>query len=295
MLDSNLTLAVIVPHYDDLQALDRCLTSLTEQSIRTFEIVVADNASPQGEAVVSAVVAGRARMIVVAEKGAGPARNGGVAASRADVLAFIDSDCVADRDWLAEGLNALRHWDFVGGHVKVLVDRPGRPTPTEAFETVFAFDFETYIKRKGFTGSGNLFCPRALFDAVGGFRAGVSEDVDWCRRATAMGYRLGYAPEAIVGHPARRTWPELWSKTARVNAETYGLMRGRPGAKLKWLLRCLAWPASALVHAPRVLFSRRLAGAPQRMSAMAVLFKMRIWRGADGLRLLANDKSVAPR
>ena len=99
------------------------------------------------------------------------------------LFAFTDSDCVPAPDWLKEGMAALADYDFVGGRVDVSVADERSVTPTEAFEKVFAFDFETYINRKGFTGSGNLFVPRTIFEAVGGFRNAVSEDVDWSRRA----------------------------------------------------------------------------------------------------------------
>ena len=36
-----------------------------------------------------------------------PARNGGVAVSRGEILAFIDSDCVAEPEWLEEALKGL--------------------------------------------------------------------------------------------------------------------------------------------------------------------------------------------
>jgi len=283
-----LQVSVIVPHYNDLNGLDICLNALAAQTLRrdAYEVIVGDNGSPQGSDAVEALIAGRARLIIVPERGAGPARNGAADLARAPVLAFIDSDCVAEPAWLAEGLAALSAWDFVGGQVKVLAENPDNPTPTEAFETVFAFDFKTYITRKGFTGSGNLFCPRALFRSVGGFRVGVSEDVDWSRRATAAGYRLGYAPKAVVGHPGRRTWPELRAKFARVNAETYGLMQERRLARLAWLVRTVAVAASPIAHAPKVMFTDRLHGPRQRFDALAILIRIRLWRAWDGLRLL---------
>ena len=78
--------SVIVPHYDDLQGLDICLSALAKQSLpkAEFEIIVADNNSPQGLEGVARVVAGRARLISIVEKGAGPARNGGAAGSAHD-------------------------------------------------------------------------------------------------------------------------------------------------------------------------------------------------------------------
>lgn len=280
--------SVIIPHYRDLGGLDLCLRALGRQTypLSDFEVIVADNNSPEGEAAVAEVIAGRARLTVVREKGAGPARNGGVALARGDILAFTDSDCVPEAEWLAEGLAGLEGYDFVGGRVTVLVDDLARMSAAEAFERVFAFDFKTYITKKGFTGAGNLFCSRTVFDQVGGFRVGVSEDVEWSHRARGKGLRLGYVPRAIVGHPARRNWEELWGKWRRVNAETYGLYRERPSGDLKWLARSLALPLSAVLHTPRVFTSDQLNTGGQRLSAVGMLFRLRFWRLLDALRLL---------
>jgi GT2 family glycosyltransferase len=281
------TVSVVIPHYNDLSGLERCLSALERQTYPRdlFEIIVADNNSAAGIEAVARVTVGRARLTVAPEPGAGPARNAAAALAGRDILAFIDSDCVAEADWLSEGVAALSQFDFVGGRVRVLVDDAARMTATEAFERVFAFDFKTYITRKGFTGSGNLFCPRAVFEAVGGFRAGVSEDVEWSRRARGLGYRLGYAPHAAVGHPARRSWDELVAKWRRTNAESFALMAERPGGRLRWLLRSLLLPASAVAHTPQVLASAELASFGQRMAALGVLYRIRAWRLFDALRL----------
>jgi GT2 family glycosyltransferase len=288
--------SVIVPHYRDLERLDLCLAALASQSFprEGFEIVVADNSSPEGAAAVERAIAGRARLVVVPEKGAGPARNGGVAASKGEILAFTDCDCLPEPDWLAEGVRALESHDFVGGRMEVLVDDPRRMTPAEAFERVFAFDNESYVIRKGFTVTANLFCRRELFDRVGGFRVGVSEDVEWCHRALAAGYRIGYAARAGAGHPARRTWPELVGKWRRLNSETYQLYAARRGGRLVWLARSAALPLSALVHSPKVFASGELTSMGQRLSALGVLYRQRFWRFFDALRLALADRGPAP-
>ncbi len=282
--------SVVVPHYNDLVALDHCLTTLLTQTYPRdrYEIIVADNASPQGRDAVAQVIAGRAALVVVEEKGAGPARNGGVAISKGEILAFTDSDCKAEPQWLVEGVAGLSEYDFVGGRVRVLVDDPKHMTPTEAFERVFAFDFKSYIIRKGFTGSGNLFCSRALFDKVGGFRVGVSEDVEWSHRARSFGFTLGYAPAAIVGHPARKSWSELWRKWRRMNDEGWGLAKDRRNGRIIWLLRTLALPASALVHSPRVLLSPELDTLGQKLAALGILYRLRVTRAADALRVMVT-------
>ena len=286
-MNAPLLVSVVVPHYRDLASLDLCLAALERQTFprEGFEIVVADNASPEGREAVETVIAGRARLTIVPEKGAGPARNGGVAVSRGEILAFTDCDCQPEPQWLAEAVRALDDADFVGGGMKVLVDDPGRMTPSEAFEVVFAFQNETYVKRKGFTVTANLACPRRGFDQVGGFRVGVSEDYDWSQRATAAGFRIGYAGRAMVGHPARRTWPDLLAKWRRLNVETYAVFAARPMGRLWWFVRSLALPFSALAHTPRVLFTPKLTSFAQRRRGLAALYRLRLWRGLDCLRL----------
>jgi GT2 family glycosyltransferase len=282
--------SVIVPHYHDLHGLELCLAALQSQTFPRdeVEIVVGDNNSPEGEEAVATAIAGRARLVVIRERGAGPARNGAAAVARGDILAFTDSDCVPEPGWLAEGVAALNKHDFVGGKVRVLVDDMARMTSTEAFERVFAFDFKDYILNKGFTGSGNLFCARSLFNSVGGFRSVVSEDVEWSHRARAMGFTLGYAPKAVIGHPARRTWPELVVKWKKANSEAYNLLIERRGGRLWWFLRSLALPASAVVHTPKVLSSPELETIGQRLAALATLYRVRWWRLINALQLLAG-------
>jgi len=285
------TVSVVIPHYNDLVNLEVCLTALQAQTYPAdrLQLIVADNASPQGLAAVQAVAGSRAQVVLVEEKGAGPARNGGVAKATGEVLAFIDSDCVADPRWIEEGVAALARYDFVGGQVTVLVGDEEHMTAVEAWERVFAFDFKTYIEKKGFTGSGNLFCPRKTFETVTGFRAGISEDYEWSKRAQSCGFKLGYAPAAIVGHPARRNWDELTRKWRRLNIETYGLSAGRPGRRLKWFVRSLLLPLSAVAHTPKVLLSKGLHRPSQRLGALGVLYAIRFWRVADSWGVLQRE------
>lgn len=279
-------ISVVIPHYRDVENLKICLAALAAQSHprASFEIIVADNGSPDAEAV-RAAVAEQARLVIAQERGAGPARNAGAAAAEGEILAFIDSDCVPQAQWLEEGVAALSRFDFAGGKVNVLIADPSRMTAVEAFEKIFAFDNEAYVTKKGFTGSGNLFCPRALFEKVGGFRAGVSEDVEWSHRATAAGLRLGFAAKAAVGHPARRTWPELIAKWRRLTLEAYLLTMEKGGGKPRWFLRGLLLPPSALAHTPRVLADSSLS-MDRKLAAVRILFAIRFWRFRESLRLL---------
>lgn len=271
--------SVVIPHFNDRANLRLCYERLLAQTWprERFEIVIADNNSSGGVDAVRAV-APEALVVAAPIQGAGPARNAGVAASRGEILAFLDSDCMAEPDWLAQGVAALRGFDFVGGQVITLVRDPTRPTPVEAFEKVFNFDFRRYIQEVGFTGTGNMFVPRDIFDKVGGFRSGVSEDVDWSFRARRLGYRIGYADLAVVGHPARRTWAELEHRWARLVAEHYATAGEQRHGRLLFTLKALAMPISVIPHAAKVLFSPRLPDTRARLGAIEVLIRLRLWR-----------------
>ena len=98
-------------------------------------------------------------------------------------------------------------------------------TAAEAFESVFAFRNERYVKNRKFTVTASMFVWRSVFEAVGDFINSVPEDKDWCERARRQGYCIRFAPKSIVGHPARRTMGELKRKWRRLTLE---ILRRRP-------------------------------------------------------------------
>lgn len=285
--------SVIIPHYNDLEGLRNCLEHLRRQTWPEVyrEIVIADNNSSCGVDMVRDI-APDARVVSAPEQGAGPARNAAVAHAKGNILALIDSDCVADPRWIEEGVEALRDYDYVGGQVRITVPRPQRPTPAEAFEMVFSFDFRTYIQNQHFSGTGNLFVPRDVFERVGGFRNGLSEDIEWCRRANALGYRLGYAERAIVGHPARREWQALVKRWDRVTMEMLGLQRESPYWVAKWLLYAAAVAISPFPHAVKVLLSDRLSGGRAKMAGLLGVFGIRLYRSYRMLVCLWDSRGA---
>ncbi len=280
-------ISVIIPHYNDLENLVHCLNLLADQTVPAgdYEVIVVDNNSPIGIATVRDAVGPLARVIAADEQGAGPARNAGALAAAGRLLAFLDSDCRPAADWLAQAVRSCETAEIVGGRVDLFARDPQHLTPVEAFEAVFGFDNRVYVEKKGFSGTGNLVVRRDVFFDVGPFRNAVAEDLEWGRRATAMGYSIHYNDAMSVGHPSRHTWPELTRKWDKQTREGYLLMRQQPLGTARWLTRSVAVLVSPVPHAVRIMTSPRLTRFGDRLKAVMVLVRIRCYRFNRAVRL----------
>lgn len=279
--------AIIIPHFNDVERLVRCLSALMPQVTPEVEVVVVDNGSTQPLDPVR-VAWPDLRIVTEPIKGAAAARNRGVAETGAQGLLFLDSDCVPAENWLARAQEVIGQADITGGAIDVFDETPPPRTGAEAFETIFAFDNRTYIETKGFSVTANLITTRDIFARAGPFRPGLSEDLDWCHRATAAGARLAYDEDLRVAHPTRSDWPALRRKWRRLTDEAWCLRDTTLPARASWALRALVMPISVVAHAPRIFFSPRLDGPGERFAAFATLIRLRLLRCLWMLRQAAG-------
>lgn len=269
--------AVIIPHYNDVTRLLRCLDALVPQLDDKTELLVVDNNSSADLSPLF-VAYPDLRVVNESKKGAAEARNRGVLETNAPILFFLDCDCVPAAHWLQTAQEIHGTADVIGGQITVFDETPAPRSGAEAFEAVFAFDNRAYVEAKGFSVTANLLTRRTVFEATGPFIAGLSEDLDWCHRATAAGFGLRYADDLQVSHPSRSDWAALRKKWQRLTEESFGV-NGTHGAaaRLRWLLRAVLMPVSALAHTPRVLKSQKLTGQ-ERGRAVATLWRLRLQR-----------------
>ena len=126
----------------------------------------------------------------------GACRNVAVARSDAELVAFIDGDCIANPFWAKAIRDAHERHPIVAGKS---ID-----IGYWAFENLQRVELE----HKGVDvtyPSNNLAYPRELFEQIGGFddRFVTAEDIDLNFRAVEAGATIGYEPRAIVYHRAR--------------------------------------------------------------------------------------------
>lgn len=101
-------LSVIVPYLDAEPYLARCIESLLSQSLprHCYEIFLVDNNSRDGSAAIAARYDGVHRLSEP-KRGAYAARNRAIRDAAGDIIAFTDSDCEAQPDWLEKILAAM--------------------------------------------------------------------------------------------------------------------------------------------------------------------------------------------
>ena len=286
-----MTASIIIPHFRDMERLDRCLTGLAPQ-VQGLDVIVVDNDSGLDFTEMKAAYPW-ARFVTEPEKGAASARNRGVRETTSDTLLFIDADCVPAPDWVAQSLAALPQGDVVSGRVDTFDEGSGPRTGAQAFETVFAFRQKDYIEKQGFAVTANLATTRRVFAAVGDFRVGLSEDKDWCQRAVRAGFTLVYVDAMAVSHPTRSDWPALRKKWLRLTEESFALHLADGGSRASWAVRSAAVLLSALPHSFKVWTSPKLSSAGEKLRGTATLFRQRIVRAGWMIRQAAGSSTKA--
>ena len=275
-------ISVVVPHLNQPDLLEICLASLAAQTLPAdrFEVIVVDNGS---ERLPEAEVAHYpfARLVLEPEPGPGPARNRGIALARADVIAFLDSDCIADPRWLENFLATFAahpETGILGGRVMIFAAGP-RPNIAEAFDLVYGIRQEVTIARHRFAATANLAVRREVFDKVGLFAGlAVSEDMEWGQRADAAGWPTRLAEGALVRHPARDSMAALRKQWDR-HVSHFWSMRPKSAKKTAlWIAHAVAIAGSPVAEIPRIAGSDQLSGLRQRLAAFRGVVAMRGYR-----------------
>jgi mycofactocin system glycosyltransferase len=234
--------SILIPAYNRAAELKRCLHSLEalDYPADCLEIVVIDDASTdETEAMLRAyirqaeAVGRQVRTVRNAQRrGVAISRNIGAEAARYDVLAYIDSDCVASPCWLNDLVPAFQDTGIaaVGGMMRALDRTALLGRYEDVRSSLFMGAREQQVRLEGpvsYLPSANLLMRRAAWREIGGFAPLTwGEDVDFCRRLLAANQRILYLPQGVVYHDYRTAWrPFLRTRAAYASSEAALLKR----------------------------------------------------------------------
>ena len=103
------TVSVVIPAYNAAAHVGDALASVFGQTFRDYELIVVNDGSPDTPELERALAPYAEKLIYIRQENAGPsaARNAGVRRARGRFVAFLDSDDVWEREYLAEQLKAF--------------------------------------------------------------------------------------------------------------------------------------------------------------------------------------------
>jgi glycosyltransferase involved in cell wall biosynthesis len=304
-------MAVVICSLDGADGVRRCLESLARQTIASrLEVIVVDDGSTDATAEVAEACGARVLRHEV-NRGLAAARNTGVLAASAPVVAFLDDDCAPDPTW-AETLLAGYEDDVlgVGGVVEPQVERgyvgrfherhnPLMPIEAEILESeALPYRLKLYLRRQwrrerpegrrpvhSLVGANMSFRRDALvrsglFDDR--FRFG-SEDLDMCRKvleANPEG-RLILEPRCRIDHHFDSSLRDTLRRSY-----AYGVGAARYYRK---------WPTARPTIYPFPLAAAGLLVAALRrpwLLPLAVLVPQLMF--PDGVRMSRRERSAEP-
>jgi len=253
------SVTVIVPVHNRPREIEACLQSLLalDYPSRKLEIIVVDDAS--SDHTPDVVSRFPVRLIRLKTNRKAPfCRNLAAWEAFGEILAFIDSDCLADQAWLRELVPAFHDESVaaVGGRVGSGWERKG----LDRYERVHSsLDMGGAFKRSSkdqpffYVPSCNLLVRRKLFLRLGGFKEElwVGEDVDLCWRFQDAGYAVEYQPLGTVLHRHRNRLRTFFARRFDYGTSEPLLQKlhpGRvkqmafpPGHTLFWASWCIAF------------------------------------------------------
>ncbi len=237
-MNENSLVSLIIPHYNGMEMLRECLTSLSETSYPNFEILVVDNASADDSlSMVKNEFSDVKILELQSNRGYAGGCNAGIAASEnSDYVVLFNNDAVVERSWLSHLVDCMdadysiaacqpkilstdnkQRYDYSGA-AGGLIDRYGYPFVRGRIIATIENDENQYdTKTDLFWASGTACILRnstlkevGLLDET--FFAHM-EEIDLCWRMQLKGYKIRYVAKSRIYHQSGATLgPESFKK-----------------------------------------------------------------------------------
>jgi glycosyltransferase involved in cell wall biosynthesis len=216
------SVSVVVPAYNAAATLAGQLEALAAQQYEgDWELVIVDNGSSDGTVDLAWGYGQRFKAFTLIDggsrRGHSAPRNAGADGARGELLAYCDADDVVAPGWLQAMADTGCHCDLIGGWLDA---EPLNDDATRAWHHPWPRDrLRSWLLP--YAVSANFAIWADVLRDLGGwsseYEAG-GEDTELSWRAQLAGYRLGFAPDAVIYYRYRTG---LW-QTAR-QAYTIGV------------------------------------------------------------------------
>lgn len=214
------SVSVIVLNMQGERVLRRCLECLRDQSYPSFEVILVDNGSTDRSISIAHEFSEELNLNVVhclKNLGVAGGRNFGLTHVTGEVVAFIDNDGFADRDWLINSVSRLYSAPDIGavGACVFFADRPiilngiGGGIDTQGYAADHGynrpFEFFSVPREVLFPMGCGMVVRQFVLQEIGPLDESLLkwyDDVELGLRVWKKGYRVVTEPLAVVDHDA---------------------------------------------------------------------------------------------
>ncbi len=250
--------SVVMPVRNGEPWLELQLAALAEQTYRgEWEVLVVDNGSTDRTVEVSESWRDRVPLRVVAaheRPGINVARNAGAELAKGELLLFCDSDDIAAPDWVERMAASALTCDVVAGRLDEetlnVAQGPARRPRIATEHLPVALEFLPFAPGANFGVWRDVLVDVGFFDER--YMCG-NDDVEFSFRVQLNGFRIGYAPDAVVQYRHRQGRRQLFRQFrgyGRAEPMLFARYRdfGMPRPPLRqvvgrWLRLVRTWPA----------------------------------------------------
>ena len=238
--------SIIVPVYNRPDEVDELLESLSNQTLKDFEVIIVEDGSVKPCKDVCDKYAGILALHYYAKENSGPgqSRNYGAERAQGDYVIILDSDVVLPTGYLQA------------------IDDELRQNPSEAFggpdaahdsftpvQKAISYSMTSFFTTGGIRGgkakldkfyprSFNMGIRRDVYLKLGGFsKMRFGEDIDFSYRIVEAGFKPRLLPEAWVWHKRRTDFKKFFRQVYNSGIARINLEKRHPGTmKLVHLL-----------------------------------------------------------
>ena len=229
--------SVIIPTFNGASRIANCLEALrTQSTTRKIEILVVDDGSTDNITTVVGQFPG-IRLIRQANAGPAAARNHGAREAQASIILFTDDDCVPTPDWIEAMLQPFQNPEVVG------TKGVYRTTQTSLAARFVQIEYEDRYRLMSklpdidFIDTYSAAFRRDRFLEMNGydtsFPVACAEDIELSYRMSARGWKMKFAPTAIVYHTHPNTFWRYLKKKYKFAFWRVLAVRKNPGKAVK--------------------------------------------------------------
>jgi len=219
-MNKNPKVSIILPFRNEIEDLDKCLSSFVNSGYKNMEIIIIDDESTDGSSEIAKKYAKEHKFITYLWKKHLPntwathAYLLGIEKAKGDLIYIADANVMVEKDYFEKSIKYLLDSPEVAGVVGKVRLWPPKTFISKHKSVVYDVKFADLKRINREISEGKILprlVTRAAYEKIGGIDPNVrwSLDTDFTKRLLKAGYKIAYAPDAVWFHKWRDSVSDL--------------------------------------------------------------------------------------